>query len=450
MGSLIREGKKMSSLLITNGHLVTLDETNRFIENGSVYIENQQIIEVGDTSSVKRTADRTIDARGSVVMPGLINTHHHLYSTFARGFTPPGSPAENFEEILSKLWWKLDSALDAEDVYYSALLALIDAVRAGCTTIIDHHASPACVDGSLDQLEKAFKEVGLSGCLSYEVSDRNREGEGIEENERWIRKCRGSGDGQMSALFGMHALMTLGTKTLQRCAEIGQELDTGFHVHTAEDKVDTKRAMTRYNRRIMERFQDFEIPGERTVFVHGSYLEPQDMEILHDTGSVLVINPESNMNNGLKVAPALDLLKHGVTVGLGTDGMSGHLVSQARAMYLHERTQQRDPTIGFAEACRILLENNRNIANRVFKEPRGALEPGQLADIIIPEYVPFTPLDAGTFYGHLLFGLGFAPLRTTIARGKVVMDEGQILHLDEHAIRARCSERARRIWDRIH
>ena len=264
----------MSSLLITNGQVVTLDETNRFIENGSVYIENQQIIEVGDAPSVNRTADRTIDARGSVVMPGLINAHHHLYSTFARGFTPPGSPAGNFEEILSKLWWKLDSALDAEDVYYSALLALVDAVRAGCTTIIDHHASPACADGSLDQLEKAFKEVGLSGCLSYEVSDRNRKGEGIEENERWIRKCRESGDGQMSALFGMHALMTLGTNTLQRCAEIGHELDTGFHVHTAEDKVDVEGTMTRYDRRIMDRFQDFEIPGEKTVLVHGSYLEP--------------------------------------------------------------------------------------------------------------------------------------------------------------------------------
>ena len=149
----------MSSLLITNGHLVTLDEANRFIVNGSVYIEDRHIVEVGPSSTVRRKADHCIDARGSIVMPGLINTHHHLYSTFARGFTPPGTPARNFEEILSKLWWKLDKALDSEDVYYSALLALMDGVRAGCTTIIDHHASPACVDGSLDQIEKAVKEA---------------------------------------------------------------------------------------------------------------------------------------------------------------------------------------------------------------------------------------------------------------------------------------------------
>lgn len=440
----------MNSLLITNGHMVTLDEANRFIDNGSVYIEDNLIIEVGEASKVRNTADVCIDARGSIVMPGLINTHHHLYSTFARGFTPPGTPAGNFEEILSKLWWKLDAALDAEDVYYSALLALMDAAHAGCTTIIDHHASPGCVDGSLDQLEKAFKEVGLSGCLSYEVSDRNREGEGIEENERWIRKCRESTDGQMSALFGMHALMTLGTKTLQRCAEIGNGLGAGFHVHTAEDRLDAERTMARYGRRVIDRFQDFDMAGEKTIFVHGSYLESQDMETLHSTGSMLVVNPESNMNNGLKVAPALDFLKHGLTVGLGTDGMSGHLVSQARAMYLQQRTQKRDPTIGFAEACRILLENNRTIANRVFDEPRGALAPGQLADIIIPDYLPFTPLSADTFYGHLLFGLSFAPIRTTVARGRVILDEGRMPDLDEKSIRMRCSERASRIWSRIH
>ena len=440
----------MSSLLITNGYLVTLDEANRFIANGSIYIENQKIVEVGESSDVRRQADRVIDARGSALLPGLINPHHHLYSTFARGFTPPGSPARNFEQILSKLWWKLDRALDSEDVYYSALLALMDSARAGCTTIVDHHASPSCVDGSLDQIEKAFREVGLSGCLCYEVSDRNREGEGIEENERWIRKCKESADGQMSGLFGMHALMTLGTKTLERCAGIGQSLDTGFHVHVAEDEIDGHVTKERHGRQLIDRFQDFSIPGEKTVFVHGNFLQPHEIEVLSSTRSMLVINPESNMNNGLKVAPSLDFLKHGVMVGLGTDGMSSHLVSQARAMYLHLRSLMRDPAVAFVEACEILLQNNRHIANRLFVESRGVLAPGQLADIMIPEYVPFTPFNKDTFYGHLLFGLGFAPVRTTIARGRVILEEGRIPHLDEEAIRARCAERAGRIWGRIH
>ena len=440
----------MSSLLITNGHLVTLDDDERFIENGSIYIENDHIVEIGSFRAGTRAADRTIDARGNLVMPGLINAHHHLYSTFARGFKPPGPPATNFEETLKNLWWKLDAALDPDDVYYSALLAVMNAARAGCTTIIDHHASPSCVDGSLDQVERAFRETGLSGCLCYEVSDRNRPGEGIEENERYIRKCRASDDDQMAAMFGLHALLTLGTPTLERCADIGISLGAGFHVHAAEAEIDVQTTMDRYGRRIMDRFLDFGIPGPRTIFVHGVLFESRELDLLRSTDSMLVNNPESNMNNGLGVAPILDMLEHGVTVGVGTDGMSSHLISQARAMYLHQRTFHRDPTVAFAEACDILLKNNRDICNRLFREPRGRLAPGQVADIIIPEYVPFTPLNVDTFYGHLLFGLSFSRVRTTIARGRVVVEDGRIPHLDEESIRAHCAERAQRIWGRIH
>jgi cytosine/adenosine deaminase-related metal-dependent hydrolase len=300
----------MKSLLITNGHLVTLDKNNSFIEDGSILIEGNHIIDVGQFPTDKYRADRTIDARGSLVMPGLINAHHHLYSTFARGFTPPGPPARDFEEILKNLWWKLDKALDAEDVYYSALLAIMHAARAGCTTIIDHHASPSCSDDSLDHIERAFRDVGLSGCLSYEVSDRNRPGEGIEENERYIRKCQDSDDDQMAALFGMHALLTLSTRTLDRCAEIGHSLNAGFHVHAAEDEIDVSTTMDRYGRRVMDRFLDFGIPGPNTIFVHGVQFASRELDLLRSTDSMLVNNPESNMNNGLGVAPILDMLKH--------------------------------------------------------------------------------------------------------------------------------------------
>ena len=440
----------MTSLLITNGHLATLDDDNRFVENGSVYIEGNRIVAVGDLDASSYSADRTIDAGGKLVMPGLINAHHHLYSTFARGFTPPGPTPRNFDENLKSLWWKLDAALNEEDVYYSALLALMDSARAGCTTVIDHHASPSCCDGSLDQVERAFRDVGLSGCLCYEVSDRNKDGEGIEENERYIRKCRDSDDEQMTALFGLHASMTLGTKTLEHCAEVAHELDAGFHVHAAEDEIDVEITRKSFDQNIMERFDEFGIPGRKTIFVHGTCLEPAEMDLLHATDSILVNNPESNMNNGLGVSPILELLEHGVTVGVGTDGISSHLISQARAMYLHQRAEQRDPTLAFSEACEILLKNNARISNRLFTETRGQLAAGQLADVVIHDYVPFTPLNADTFYGHLLFGLSFSRVQTTIARGRVIVDEGHLPNLDEEAIRARCTERARAIWARIN
>lgn len=439
----------MSSLLITNGVLVTLNENDDFFEKGHVYIEDDKIVDVGDFPVGKYKADKTIDAHGNIVMPGLINAHHHLYSTFARGFSPPGEPARNFKEILERLWWKLDAALDAEDVYYSALIAVMHAARAGCTTIIDHHASPACADGSLDLIEKAFREVGLNGCLCYEVSDRNQKGEGIAENERFIKKVKASGDDQITALFGLHALMTLGTQTLERCSDIAHGLGAGFHAHVAEAEYDVEITFQRYQRRIMDRFLDFGIPGRQTIFVHGIHFEAREMDLLKSTDSMLVNNPESNMNNGLSVTPILEMLSRGVLVGIGTDGMSSHMISQARAMYLLQRTYRRDPRVMFGEACHIILKNNRDICSRIFREPRGALQRGYLADVIIPEYVPFTPLSPATFYGHLLFGMSFARVATTIARGKVIVENGHLLGVDEEAVRAKCVERARALWSRI-
>ncbi len=439
----------MTSLLITNAIVSTLDDENRVINGGSVYIEDERIVDVGNLDAEALAPDRTIDAGGRLLMPGLIIGHHHLYSTFARGFTPPGPPATNFDENLRFLWWKLDAALDSDDVYYSALLALMDAALAGCTTVIDHHASPSCCEGSLDWVERAFTDTGLSGCLCYEVSDRNKPGEGIEENERFIRKCRDSDSDQVTAMLGMHASMTLSDKTLDRCAAICNDLDTGIHVHAAEDAIDVEMTRERHGKRVLDRFHERGMTGHKSIFVHGTHLEPGEMKLLAETDSMLVSNPESNMNNGLPVSPVLDFLGHGVLVGIGTDGMSSHVISQARAMYMHQRTLHRDPTLAFGESCDILLRNNRRIANRLFSEPRGSIVKGQLADLVIYNYVPFTPLKPETLYGHLLFGIGFSRAHTTISRGNVIVENGDVLKLHENDIREHCVERAAALWSRI-
>ncbi|MFH0954244.1 MAG: putative aminohydrolase SsnA [Verrucomicrobiota bacterium] len=439
----------MSSLLIRNGRLVTLNERNDIVEGGSVYVEGAKIVEAGSFPERKYPADRVVDAGGRVVMPGLINAHHHLYSTFARGFAPPGKPAENFQEILEHLWWKLDHALDAEDVYLSAVLSLIDCIRSGCTTVIDHHASPSCCDGSLDLVEKAFREAGLNGCLCYEVSDRNGEGGGIEENERFIRKCAGSGDDQITALFGLHASMTLGEKTLARCAEVGRATGAGFHVHAAEDEIDQKVTQKEFGQRVMNRFRDAGITGPKSIFVHGIHLNEEEMEILDATHSMVVHNPESNMNNAVGAARVLEQLARRILVGLGTDGMSSWMIASARAAYLLQRHATGDPRVGFVEACGMLLKNNRTICERVFKEKRGMLAAGHLADVIVVDYTPFTPFTPDTLCGHLLYGLNYARVDTTVCRGRVLMEQGKLATLDEKELCAQATERAAKLWKRI-
>ena len=154
-------------------------------------------------------------------MPALINCHTHLYSTLARGISLPGRAPRNFPEILKKLWWRLDRALNLDDVYYSALVGLIDSAKCGVGTLVDHHSSPNACAGSLDRIEQAFREVGLRGVLCYETSDRNGSAsaaEGISENVRFLeRHRRGQGDGLMAGSFGLHASFTLSDRTLRRC-----------------------------------------------------------------------------------------------------------------------------------------------------------------------------------------------------------------------------------------
>lgn len=439
----------MSSLLIRNGTVVTLNARNEIIENGAVYVEGPRIVAVGRHADGHRHPDKIIDAQGGVIMPGLINAHHHLYSTFARGFSPPGRPATNFKEILEQLWWKLDFALDAEDVYFSALLVLLDCVKLGCTTVIDHHASPSCRDGSLDVIEKACREAGINGCLCYEVSDRNEIGAGIEENERFIEKCLRSGDDQITALFGLHASMTLGAETLEECAAIGRRLGVGFHVHAAEDAIDQEVTQREFGMRVIERFHQAGITGPKTLFIHGIHLNDKELNILRETDSVLVHNPESNMNNAVGAARWLDAHKRGVLVGLGTDGMASAMIASARAAYLLQRHALQDPRVAFAESCELLLKNNAMICSRLFRERRGVLEPNALADIAVFDYVPLTPMTPNTFYGHLLFGLNYARVTATVCRGRVLMENGRLCRMDEEALRRKGIERAERLWKRI-
>ena len=439
----------MSSLLIKNALVVTLDPTQPILTNGQILIEGTKITAVGNSLDAPAGA-KVIDAEGRVATPGLINAHHHLYSSFARGFAAPGEPATNFVEILERVWWKLDLALDAEAVRYSSYVALIEAIRTGCTTIIDHHASPNCTDGSLDIMEDTFRHAGLSGCLCYEASDRNRPGDGIAENTRFIKKTQASGDGQITALFGLHAQMTLGDASLEATAATCRETGAGVHIHIAEDLSDEDDCLAKHGTRIVQRLHKFGLANEKSLYIHGIHLDESEMDLIAQTNTMMVHNPESNMNNAVGTQKMLTLLDKGILLGLGTDGMTSHMISAARVAHLLQRATLRDPRVAFVEACTMLLENNAKIAARCFPEPRGQIAAGQLADIALFQYAPTTPLEDGRFLGHLLYGLNYAPVHTTIARGQILMQNYQLLTLDENEITAKAREHARATWNRFN
>ncbi len=438
------------AIFIKNGILITLGKENRVIENGAVLIEGNRIKDFGPTDKVgKPTNAEEIDASGKVIMPGLICAHHHLYSTFARGMKPPKEPAKNFREILEKIWWKLDRALTPEDIYYSSLIPLIEGVKKGTTTIFDHHESQSYQLGSLDEIQRAVEEIGVRACLCLGASDRYGKGdEGVAENERFLKKL-GDQEGLVTGMVGLHASFTVEDETLDRSVDLAQKYDCGIHLHIAEDRIDEEDSQRKYGVRVGERLAKHGALGPKSIAVHCVNIDDKEQDILRETRTNVVNNPESNMNNAVGSADVRGMMGKGITVGLGTDGMSSDMLAQMRAAYLLHRHTAGDPRVGFAEAAKMLLENNPKIAEKVTGFKVGKIAKGYLADLILVDYLPPTQLKEQNLLGHLVFGLANSVVDTTISNGKILMRDKKLVGIDEEEITQRARELSSKLWERL-
>ncbi len=444
--------KKPQTLLIKNATVATLGDHNCVLLRNAVLCTGDRITAVGPEGDFTGQYDKVIDARGRLAMPGFINTHMHFYSTMVRGLGK-AAPSKDFTEVLENLWWRLDKKLLAEDCYFSALIPLVDAVRRGTTTIIDHHASPFSARGSLAMIAKAVKETGLRSCLCYELSDRdgNKVAEdGIEENVEFIKYCRQQRDPQLAALFGLHAAFTISDRTLEKAARAGHDLDTGFHIHCAEAASDQEFSIKNHNMRVVERLHKFGILGPKTIAAHCVHIDAREMDILSQTKTAVVHNPQSNMNNAVGIADVVGMVKKGILVGLGTDAMTVNMLEELRVALWAQHLRQNNPGAGFVETLSTLPFNNPKIAARCFDLPLGELREGFAADIVIMDYLAPTPFSAANFLGHLAFGIAQADVDTTIAGGKVLMEHRQLkLDIDVEEMARRSQELATALWERF-
>ena len=442
-------------MLIVNGKVVTFGETNRIIENGAVRIHGARLTDVGDTAGLKTAypSDEVVDAHGQLVMPGNICGHTHFYGAFARGMAIPGDPPRDFPEILGKLWWRLDRALGDEDVKYSALVCLADAIKHGTTTLIDHHASPSAIPGSLDRVAEAVTEAGVRASLCYEVTDRNgRNGAraGIAENERFLRRISQKKHPLLAASFGLHASLTLSDETLADCVSGAEGLDTGFHIHAAEGLEDQEDSLRRSGKRVVERLSHAGILGPKSILAHCVHVDAWEMEILRDTGTWVTHQPRSNMNNAVGVAAVETMLRGGIRVAMGNDGFSNAMWDEWKAAYLVHKLWHLDPRRGHSyDILKMAVTNNAALARMFWPDAAlGELAPGAFADLILVDYHPFTALTAGNLPWHILFGFEASAVTSTMVAGKWLMRDRALLTLDEAAIAARSRELSAAVWQR--
>lgn len=445
-------------MLIVNGTIITWEEPNRILEGWAIKIDGDKISAMGPQSELleRFSSDERLDAHGQYVMPGNICAHTHFYGAFARGMPIPGSPPKDFPEILGKLWWPLDKALTPPDVRASALVMLIDAIRHGTTTLIDHHASPNAIPGSLDIIADAVDQSGLRAVLCYEVTDRDGEARsraGIAENIRFLERTRREAvaGGRVAATFGMHASLTLSDATLDACRQ-AVPAGVGFHLHVAEHDVDEYDSLAKSGMRVVDRLYMHDLLGPQSIIVHAVHVDAREIQLLAETGSWVTHQPRSNMNNGVGVSQLESMLRAGIPVCLGTDGFSSTMWEEWKFTYLLQKVWNRDPRrMPGGEVARMAIYNNARLAGKFFSQaPLGVLSPGAYADIIFVDYHPHTPLTAGNLPWQIIFGFHESMVTMTMAAGQVLMRDRQILTLDVEAITSQARHLALEVWERYN
>lgn len=441
-------------LVIGNGKLVTRDSACPYIANGAVAIEGTKIIEVGQSQAIREKYQdgEYIDAKGGVIMPAFINTHEHIYSAMARGLSIKGYNPKGFLDILDGQWWTIDRHLTLEQTKYSAIDTMIASIRNGVTTIFDHHASFGQIGGSLFTIADVAKELGIRACLCYEISDRDgmaKARESVMENAEFIRYALKDDSDMLAGMMGMHAQFTISDETMALAAANKPD-EVGYHIHVAEGIEDLHDCLRKYGKRIVDRLMDCNILGEKTLLGHCIYINPHEMELIKETDTMVVHNPESNMGNACGCPPTMELVKRGILTGLGTDGYTHDMLESYKVANVLHKHHLCDANAAWSEVPKMLFENNAAIANRYFKTPLGVLKEGAAGDVIVVDYDPPTYLDENNINGHILFGMTGRDVVTTVCAGKVLMKDREIKVIDVEEAMAKCREASAKLWKSIN
>jgi putative selenium metabolism protein SsnA len=426
--AMAKKKKPQQQLILDNA--LAVDGHPARVRSCAIVVEDGLIREV----SAKAPAGEALDCGGRLVTAGQVCAHTHLYSSLARGMPQPAEKPLNFVQILERIWWKLDRGLDASSLEASALVGALEALKSGTTTLIDHHASPAFIDGSLDVVAGALEKVGVRGVLCYEVTDRGGADEakaGVRENDRFLGALEGRP--LLRGLVGAHAAFTLSDATCEEIAEVSVRRQAGVHIHLAEDSVDAKKD----GWATLEWLRQRGLFGARSLFAHAVNVDDADAQRIVEVGARVVHNPRSNLNNRVGYARPS---RFGESLLLGTDGIGADMRAEAQAAFLAAREfgDSLDPSAA--------LERNRDFAGFLFGSRLGRIEAGAPADLVVYDYRAPTPLESHNFGGHLLFGLGGAPVRHALVNGELVLRDGVSTRVDEEALYSKAREEARRLW----
>ncbi len=400
---------------------VNIYDFDRYIENGYI-IYKENIIEVGKMEHFKFEG-QTIDGKGKLIIPGLVNGHTHIYSTLFRGLSLEFHP-KNFQDILTQLWWKFDSELKKDEIYYSGLIYGIESLKNGVTTLIDHHASGE-IENSLETIKKAIVDkLNMRIVLAFETSDRFNISKCIKENLTFL-DCK---DDFFTGIFGMHASMSLSDETLLKIKK--NIIDLPIHVHIAESEEDETDSYNRYSKSIVERFDKVGLINNNSILAHCVHINEDEAEILKERDVFIALNPSSNLNNNVGIFN-YNLLKE-LKILVGTDGLGSNVAKEIYNLNLMIKKSINSPIGVSNEKIIEFINNSYELVNRLLNIKIGKIRQNYKADFLLIDYNNPTPMDKSNIFSHVLFGI-FENLRPekVFIEGKEVLSNYKVHNQEE-------------------
>lgn len=356
--------------------------------------------------------------------PGAVNAHTHLYSGLAPlGLPAPAEPPQNFVQILERVWWKLDRALDDESLRAAARYAIADGLLQGTTALVDHHESPNLISGSLEILADAAQELGCRLAVGYGVTERNF---GRDEAKRGLAECewflQHNTRSLVTGMVAIHASFTVSDDTLREAGELARRFGAPMHVHIAEDLADVVDARQRGYEGPLERLLTLGALPEGSIVAHGVHLSPQQVQLARQNGLWLVQNPRSNEGNKVGYASSLRASNR---VALGTDGWPSHMEVEAAAL------RRLGPAHGDSEAViEARLRAGHELGSELFRQRLGEITDSATADVVV--------------------GIPGERPRHVIVGGRRVVLNGRLVTADFEDITARAREAAAPLWRRMN
>jgi len=408
------------------------------------------VVEDGTVAAIEDgyAPDADVDARGEVVIPGLVNCHTHMYALPIRG-APLDVAPESFYEALVDIWWRVDEAFTEEDARLSALGSCVEMLESGVTTFCDNYSGPNTLPGALDAVAEGVAATPIRGMLTFEQTARNSEDEamaGLEENSRFVRE--GEDDyGRVSGHYCLHTLFTNTESVVRATAERAREDGRPVQIHLEEGLVDVHRAIEEYGQRPVPALEEMGFLEADVIAAHCVHSTERELGILAENDVAVAHNPYSNINNAVGVADVETMEREGMTIGLGDDGWDPDMFETMRSAAGIHKLKQNNPS-GFDTAKALEWATIGSAEALGMADEVGSVEEGKRGDFVTLDLGP-NPVLPGSAPYYVVSAASRGDITRTLVGGEVVYERGERVRSVDRADMRAVGEASERLWNRL-